>query len=686
MGLYFIFLVFFFGLGGASASNVQLDGDASRVYPTINGTYGHGGGVRAANNGTHTFTLLNPVQSETDIYPLASFDSLTINSAQTNGTTIQPAAGFSPNSLFSSLPTSALTLSNVTIQNFTQPYIVRFATGFAGAMYSGEALQSVTLSGLGSVIFSGNTNTNCGNGGAIVVATPTVTLNAVGTLTFVGNKSTGPLFSGPTVLPGVGDLTLNANAVVTFTNNSAIGSGSEGGAIWTENSFTLNGIGPVIFTGNIAGLGGAIYSNGNIALQGSGQVTFANNSAVNAGSKGGAIYCGGELRLTDVLFSVNSAASGGAVYMNGLQGFTFTVSSGKTITLAGSTASGNNDIACNPGSAGDFAWSTFINDGVGALVLNTNNNSWFGNTTVTAGTLTVGDTAGNGAVWGSTPNGGTLTVNKGATLTVGGTVNTQSAYLAGGWTILLGNGATCGLLNVAGTLDVSSLLPANFQIRGTIPTATNFPSNGYTVAKYTNLTGSLDSINASLRTQNFFLDNRASPNSVILRSMNYALTSPTSAQATLVTFVVPGIYFTHDQTKNSNTPTLQSSTPNDFRSLTNAGEGLMIQCAPASGSLFNVILTQNWVDSFQTDGSRVNVGVGDTDPNVAAFGNSFTWTGNSAAFLPGVTYNYSLYKTTPYQSTTINPSSPAPLLTGTISNLTPTNLARTYQLQVLWTH
>ena len=225
---------------------------------------------------------------------------------------------------------------------------------FGGAIYGGEN-STITLSGNGSVTFSGNTVSSSDSssysyacGGAIAVVSGTITLSGNGSVEFSGNtassSSAASAFAYGGAIAGV-TITLSGNGSVTFSGNTASSSTAARGGAIDGDTITLSDNGSVTFSGNTASsssssyssyaYGGAIYGDydSTITLSDNGSVTFSGNTASSSTSvaRGGAIYSS-TITLSgngSVTFSGNTAssssysyyssyASGGAIYSNGI--------------------------------------------------------------------------------------------------------------------------------------------------------------------------------------------------------------------------------------------------------------------------------------------------------------------------------------------------------------------------------
>ena len=345
-----------------------------------------------------------------------------------------------------------------------------------GAIY-GDYGSTIELSGNGSVTFSGNSASSfyfpdsASGGGAIYgYSNSTIRLSGNGSVEFSGN----------TVSYGVGgaiyvygDITLSGNDSVTFSGNTA----SSGGAIYGgwHSTIELSGNGSVEFSGNTASFGGAIYgdSYSTITLSGNERVTFSGNSASN----GGAI-CGSTIELSNngsVTFSENTASNGGAIYGDSYS--TITLADNERVTFSGNTASssggaiyGNGDITLSGNGSVEFIGNTasYVGgaiDGYGSTIELSGNDSveFIGNTASSSSSNGVY----GGAIYGDWGDSTISLSNNGSVEFSGNTASSSSdsssdsssAYggaIYGGTIELSGNGSVTFSGNTASSSYYSS--------------------------------------------------------------------------------------------------------------------------------------------------------------------------------------------------------------------------------------
>lgn len=253
------------------------------------------------------------------------------------------------------------------------------------------AKSTLTIQNNGSVLFEGNANGP--SGGAIT----TSTMNG-GTciLTFSGNdsvsfiKNTSESDGG--AIHSEGSLTLNDNQGISFTQNS----GGDGGAI--NGACDISGNGAVLFDANTArGNGGAIRARGDLQLNGNQSLTFSGNMATAKNSldfgRGGAVYTRYNLSITgnaEVTFSGNTAGVvGGALYVNTYYSSNlFDFSGNGTVVFSENTAEENggaihlnNSASFANNTSMQWAGNTAGKNG-GALFTNSGNLTFSGNTSL----------------------------------------------------------------------------------------------------------------------------------------------------------------------------------------------------------------------------------------------------------------------------------------------------------------
>jgi len=366
---------------------------------------------------------------------------------------------------------------------------LQVGNGTTGALSGSSA---VTVNGGGTLAVNlANTGTL---GSTIQLGGSSGSLSAInlvggGTNTLAGNI-TGPVFgsinqtgSGTTILSGYnqlfGPLNINAGAVQLSSSNSALDSivnvNANNGLLFGVNALTIGGLGG---SGNFALVNGtnavaltasntyfnSIYSgamsgNGSLTKSGpymltlSGSSSYSGPTNVNAGvlAIGAANNLGDGSTTNTLSFNGGTLESTGNTYDLGanrsitLNGAGTLQSDAGTLTVSGSvsgaktltvTGSGNVTIS---GMVATGAGS-IVKTGAGTLVLSSSNN-YTGGTTISSGTVQLGNNYGLGSAAGNlTLNGGTLDLN--------GYASTVAALTGGPATSITNGSATSGTITV----------------------------------------------------------------------------------------------------------------------------------------------------------------------------------------------------------------------------------------------
>jgi outer membrane autotransporter protein len=440
---------------------------------------------------------------------------------------------------------------------------------------SGGALLAQTIqSGAGTngtrtFNWNGGTLGNYASGDDMTVSIPTITLAAGGDQTF-DVEGAGATATVSSVLSGAGGFTKTGAGILALTGTSTYA----GGTTVTDGlinfaslsnlgtgNITLNGGGLQWATGNTVdvsgrlnplGANGAIFdtngnnvtfntalSGGELIKQGAGTLTLVADNTYTGGTiiNAGTLQLGNGGTTGSIVGDVTDDAAlvvdkSGAVTLPGVisgSGTLTQMGSGTTILTADNTYTGGTTISAgtlqlgNGGTTGSIVGDvtdnaalaidnsgtvtlpgviagsgTLTQMGSGTTIL-TADNTYTGGTTISAGTLQLGNGGTTGSVLGSIVDNGTLAVNQSGTVTfgnfVGGTgsftqagtgttILTQNENYTGGTTISagtlqLGNGGTTG--SILGNVTDDGTLAFN-------------RSNMYTFAGINSGTGSLSQI------------------------------------------------------------------------------------------------------------------------------------------------------------------------------------------------
>jgi outer membrane autotransporter protein len=345
-----------------------------------------------------------------------------------------------------------------TIAGFTLPVGVVFSPDGTRAYVTNDntgnvsVIDTATNTVVGAPIPAGNAPQFlgiCSNGNALLASGLTFTARTSGalacTLASGSSGASGPVFTGGTLqIAGANiasslPVTLQSQGGTIDTNgNSATLSGTISG----PGSLTKIGAGTLTLTGNNSYQGGTALNAGTLAVGsntalGTGTLTFADGTTLQAAANG--------LTLAN------------AMTLNG----TGTVDSqGNALTLSGplSGAGGLTKI------------------GAGTLVLAAND-TYAGTTTISAGTLQLGNGGTSGSIAGNVVNNGILAINRSDTFSFGGVMSGTGAFQQNGTgtTILTAastyNGATAvnaGTLIVNGSIANSAVtVNAGAMLAGT---------------------------------------------------------------------------------------------------------------------------------------------------------------------------------------------------------------------------
>ena len=380
---------------------------------------------------------------------------------------------------------------DVRTASFTDPVTIR-APASGGSIAVNGTLSSGTGASLGSITLQAGGDLSLNN--ATIDTSDALTL-AGGTYTVTGASilnSNTLAFGNTNGITNTGTLTLNQTADTTIANAiGGAGSLVKGAAntltLTANNTYggstTVNAGTLQVGSGGTSGtLGtGAVTNNGALSFDRSDASTVANTiggtgNLVQAGTgtttlAGANTYAGtttinaGVLRIgADAnLGTAPSGATAGQLVLNGGTLETtasFTLDGNRGVTLGASGGTIDVDAGTTLGYGGIVAGpGALAKSDTGTLVL-TGNNTYGGTTTVSAGTLQVGNGGTSGTLGtGAVTNNGTLSFNRSDASSVANTIGgTGSLVQAGtGTTILNGNNTYAGTTTVsAGTLQVGN--------------------------------------------------------------------------------------------------------------------------------------------------------------------------------------------------------------------------------------
>lgn len=242
---------------------------------------------------------------------------------------------------------------------------------------------------------------------------------AGGTIDASGSGALNFTNTAAIALSGAGSHSLTLTGSNTGANTLAAVLGDSGGA----SSLTKTGAGTWVLTGNNSYTGGTFLNGGTLAVANDG----------NLGAAAGALtFNGGTLENTSA----------------------FTTSRGVTLNAGGGTFQTDADLTVSSAIGGAGA---LTKTGAGSLVL-TGDNLYTGGTTISAGTLQIGNGGTTGSIIGNVLNNGVLAFARSDTVTFGGLISGSGSVnqLGSGATVLTGNNTYTGATTVsAGSLIVN---------------------------------------------------------------------------------------------------------------------------------------------------------------------------------------------------------------------------------------
>jgi len=560
------------------AGTIQLTGSISSSATTVNsggtlmgnGTAGtvtiNSGGIISPGNSPGTITVGNSIWEGGGNYNWQLYDSagstgtgwdflssagtLTLNATSGNKFNINlwSLSGINPDSNGNALNFNASTSSSWDIASFAGGI-----SGFSSDIFN---FNTAATSGTGGFTASGQLGsfsiTSGNNTLTLVYAAPSASGVWVGGS---GNWTTAANWQGNAV-PDNGNPIEFAGSGGTSTNDSAVI--AVNGITFTTSangSYTLNGSALEIATGGI--LNSSAYAQA-VGLN----LTMNGSSTINADS-------------ADLTIS-------GSVDNNGST-LTATANSSRTISLSGPISDSG----------------SLIKNGAGTLIL-TGNNTYTGATTISLGTLQIGDssatTLGSGNYSGTVANSGTLVFSSTANQTLSGLLSGTGALVksSSGTLVLTATNSYSGDVTInAGTLEIggSGVLENGNLASGIVNNGTFFinTSANQTLAGVLSGTGALTKSNSG----------------TLMLSVNNTYTGATTIQAGTISLATLG----------------NGSAAGSFGASTNATQNLIL----AGGTIL-----YTGVNATSNRGFTLADGTSSTI-NVSTSGVSLTLSGNSAA-------------------------------------------------------
>jgi fibronectin-binding autotransporter adhesin len=376
---------------------------------------------------------------------------------------------------------------------------------------SGSSTIFGCLSGNGTLIQNGTGTVNIGGGNAAISNnfTGNVTINAGTLIGDGGNTAFGALGNGATITVNSGGTLVagaNTNGLVGTAQSATIVLNS-GSVLTTSSNSTADTLGPLTLNGgtladqgSVSGNGaayGAWYLTKNVTVTANSTISAVGVSLDQSGGTNFNIAAGTQLLVNGTLINAPSAANTGmnltgpgTMLLTGNNNYSGTtrISSGTLqVGNGGTTGSlGTGAVVDNANLIFNLSGTTTASGvisgtgnlsqvGAGTTILAANN-TYSGVTTISAGTLQIGNGGAAGSLGtGSVTDNANLTFNTTSTTTVNGSIGgTGNLTQAGtGTTVLAANNIYSGSTTInAGTLQVG-----NGGAAGSLGTATTVTDN-----------------------------------------------------------------------------------------------------------------------------------------------------------------------------------------------------------------
>ena len=376
-----------------------------------------------------------------------------------------------------------------------------YSTGTSVTVSNGVTVQG-GAGGNGGAGTSGPASNGGGGGGggaALVMVTPVGDVNNQGTLVG-GNGGNGGGGGNPGGGGGGGDglLTLGSSSQVTNIGTIVGGVGGAAGGSGSTAGASGAGVNLAAAFNVLTNVGTITGGAGNGGTAGAGVI--ANGAViVNGGTISGGLFSDGVTRAAAIRFNGTNNTLQLVTGSNIIGNLDVAAGAAAKITAGSAGLSLSNNVTLGDATSRVTLDSTTTNlvvsgviSGAGSVGVSgsrtitlTGNNTYTGDTTITTGTLQIGNGGTTGSVAGNIVNNGTLAFNRSDTVTYAGNIGgTGSLVQAGTGTLTIsGNAAYAGSTTVnagtlalvgAGSLAASSGVVNNgaFDISGTTSGAT----------------------------------------------------------------------------------------------------------------------------------------------------------------------------------------------------------------------
>lgn len=353
--------------------------------------------------------------------------------------------------------------------------------GYSGALSSAivitggtNSIRALTGSSIGAIELGGTTtlagvfnNTIQVHGGvamSVSGATAADDVTGITTLTNFGaiTIGTGRTLSAQTINNAGGSISIGAGATLkgignTLNNNAVIDVGV-GGSVIDAGAINNQGGGKINFNGPI---GTAVLSAGQ-GINNDGQIKVLGGDVAVTGDISN--QNNGTLSLTGGNMSgIGTLTNSGTATVNVAAGYnlgvgTFTMTGGSVTGTGTITAAAAFNLSAGTIGAGLAGTGALTKTGAGTLTL-TGANTYTGGTTISAGTLQLGNGTTDGTILGSVTNNGTLAFNTAGSVSYGGAVTgTGGLTKSGSGTLTLTGaiGSTGATMIYGGTLALGT--------------------------------------------------------------------------------------------------------------------------------------------------------------------------------------------------------------------------------------